>query len=156
MAAPSSNNFAIFKWVSFSTAVKHHALQQWRIDPFDLNEACGTLKHSYSPMVSSRITTYSTAFWWRRRISVTTSLISCYVYFCGTVRCYWGCSSVTYLFDFELSFKYFWGSVLQIYSVVSRVFMMVTVVPCFVAIFSMLLESIVTGLIMFFLCMVDC
>ena len=56
--------------------------------------------------------------------------------------------AVTYLLDFALLFKYFWSSALQIYSAVSRVFMMVTVAPCFVAIFSMLLEFIMTGLIM--------
>ena len=50
---PISNNVSsIFKWVSFSTAVNHHALQPWRIDPFDSNKACSTLEHSYSPMVS--------------------------------------------------------------------------------------------------------
>ena len=65
--------------------------------------------------------------------------------------------AVTYLLDFALSFKYFWSSVLQIYSAVSRASMMVTVAPCFVAIFSMLLEYIVTGLIMccFYACLVD-
>ena len=67
--------------------------------------------------------------------------------------------AVTYLLDFALSFKYFWSSVLQIilYSAVSRVFMMVTVAPCFVAIFNMLLEYIVTGLIMccFYACLTD-
>ena len=42
-------------------------------------------------------------------------------------------------------------------STVSIVFMMVTVAPCFVAIFSMLLESTVTGLIMccFYACLID-
>jgi len=39
------------------------------------------------------------------------------------------------------------GQFLQIYSVISRVFKMVTVAPCFVAIFCMLLESNVMGLI---------
>ena len=65
--------------------------------------------------------------------------------------------TVTYLLDFELSFKYFWSSVLQIYSAVSRMFMMVTVAPCFVAIFSMLPESTATGLIMccFYACLID-
>ena len=62
-------------------------------------------------------------------------------------------NAVTYLLDFELSFKYFWSSVKQIYSVVSRVFIMFTVAPCFMAIFSMLLESTVTGLIMCILSM---
>ena len=43
------------------------------------------------------------------------------------------------------------------YFPVSRVFMMVTVAPCFMAIFSMLLESTVTGLIMccFYACLID-
>ena len=65
--------------------------------------------------------------------------------------------AVTYLLDFALLFKYFWSSVLQIYSAVSRVSMMVTVAHCFVAIFSMLLEYIVTGLIMccFYACLID-
>ena len=66
--------------------------------------------------------------------------------------------AVMYLLDFALSFKYFWSSVLQIiYSAVSRVSMMVTVAPCFVAIFNMLLEYIVTGLIMcyFYACLID-
>ena len=39
--------------------------------------------------------------------------------------------AVMYILDFELSFKYFLRSVLQIYSAVSRVFMMVTVATCF-------------------------
>jgi len=43
--------------------------------------------------------------------------------------------AVTYLLDFELPFKYIWSSVFEIYSAVSRVFMMVAVVPCFVATF---------------------
>ena len=65
--------------------------------------------------------------------------------------------AVTYLLDFELSFKYFWSSDLQLFSTVSRVFMMVTVAACFVAIFSMVLESTVTGLIMccFYACLID-
>ena len=65
--------------------------------------------------------------------------------------------AVTYRLDFELSFKYFWSSVLQIFFTVSRVFMIVTVAHCFVAIFSMLLESTVTGLIMccFYACLID-
>ena len=65
--------------------------------------------------------------------------------------------AVTYLLDFEVSLKYFWCLVLQIYSAVSRVVMMVTVAPCFVAIFSILLESTVTGLIMccFYACLID-
>ena len=65
--------------------------------------------------------------------------------------------AVTYLLDFELSFKYFWSSALQIFSTVSRVFMIVTVAHCFVPIFSMLLESTVTGLIMCYLyaCLID-
>ena len=42
--------------------------------------------------------------------------------------------AVTYLLDFELSFKYFWSAILQIFSTVSRVFMIVTVAHCFVAI----------------------
>ena len=43
------------------------------------------------------------------------------------------------------------------YFSVSRVFMIVTVAHCFVAIFSMLLESTVTGLIMccFYACLID-
>ena len=156
---PISNNFSsIFKWVSFSTAVNHHALQPWCIDPFDSNKASGTLEHSYSPMVSSRLTSFPTAFWWTRRISMTTSLISCYVCFCGTLRCYWGCSSSNMLS------RTFWschsnisGAVLQIISTVFRVLMMVTVAPCFVVIFSMLLESTMTGLIMWCLyaCLID-
>ena len=65
--------------------------------------------------------------------------------------------AVTYLLDFAFLFKYFWSSVLQIYSAVYRVSMMVTVAPCFVAIFSMLLEYIVKGLIMccFYACLID-
>ena len=65
--------------------------------------------------------------------------------------------AVTYRLDFELSFNYFWNSVLQIFFTVSRVFMIVTVAHCFVAIFSMLLESTVTGLIMccFYACLID-
>ena len=65
--------------------------------------------------------------------------------------------AVTYLLDFELSFKYFWSSVLQIFYTVSRVFMRVTLVHCFVAIFSMLLEYTVTGLIRccFYACLID-
>ena len=66
---------------------------------------------------------------------------------------------VTYLLDFLLSFKYFWSSVLQIFPTVSRVFLIVTVLiaHCFVAIFSMLLEYSVTGLIMccFYACLID-
>ena len=62
--------------------------------------------------------------------------------------------AVTYLLDFELTFRYFWSSVLQIFS---TVFMIVTVAHCFVAIFSMLLESTVTGLIMYcvYACLID-
>ena len=65
--------------------------------------------------------------------------------------------AVTYLLDFELSFKYFWCSVLQIFSTVSRVLMMVTVAACFMAICKMFLESSVTGLIMcyFYACLLD-
>ena len=65
--------------------------------------------------------------------------------------------AVTYLLDFELSLKYLWSSVLQIYSAVSRVCVMVTVAPYFVAIFSILLESTVTGLIMCccYACLID-
>ena len=46
---------------------------------------------------------------------------------------------------------------MQIFFTVSRVFMIVTVAHCFVAIFSMLLESTVTGLIMccFYACLID-
>ena len=46
---------------------------------------------------------------------------------------------------------------MQIYSAVSRVSMMFTVAPCFVAIFSMLLEYTVTGLIMccFYACLIN-
>ena len=54
--------------------------------------------------------------------------------------------AVTYLLDFALSFRYSWSSVLQIFFTVSRGLMIVTVTQCFVAIFSMLLESTVTGL----------
>ena len=42
---------------------------------------------------NSRLISFPTVFWWRRRISTTTSLISFYVCFCGTVRCHWGLSS---------------------------------------------------------------
>ena len=89
----SGDIFSNFKWVSFSTAVNHHALHPWRIDPFDSNRACGTLEHSYSLMVSSRFTSFPTSFYWRRRISMTTSFISCHFCFCGTVGCYLECSS---------------------------------------------------------------
>ena len=65
--------------------------------------------------------------------------------------------AVTYLFDFALSLNYSRSSVLQIFFTVSRVFMIVTVAHCFVAIFSTLLESTVTGLIMccFYACLID-
>ena len=98
---PSSNRYLIISPSSSSESlsahvpVNHHALKPWRIDnPFESNKSCGTLEHSYSPMVSSRLTSFhQTACWWRRCISMTTSLISCYFCFCSTVWCYWGCSS---------------------------------------------------------------
>ena len=68
--------------------------------------------------------------------------------------------AVTYLLDFALSFKYSLSSVLQIFFTVSRVFMIVTVAHCIVAISSMLLVSTVTGLTVtglccFYVCLID-
>ena len=65
--------------------------------------------------------------------------------------------AVTYFLDFALSFKYLWSSVLQVFPTFSRVFIIVTVAHCFVATFSMLLESTVKGLIMccFYACLID-
>ena len=125
---PISNNFfSIFKWGSFSTAVNHHALQSWRIDPFDSNEPSDTLEHSHSPTVSSRLTSFPTAslVTYLVRQFLRTSKMLLRVQFFKYVTCL-----LDLLFCcFGVVIQIFGRSVLQIYTAVPRVFMMVTVAP---------------------------
>ena len=109
--------------------------------------------HIYSPMVSLRLTSFPNSFLMKKAhqhdnfIVQLLRLLLWHSKMLLLMRFFK--YAVTYLLNFELLFKYFRSSVLQIFFKVSGVFRMVTVAPCFVVIFSMLLVSTLTSLIMY-------